>query len=88
MSLEAGNRVIPPGKPERPRQASGLDLADLAAVLQGLAAAQAAGLPVSKAAARGVVNLIREDVRVARGLPARQTRPLIGQTVSQDSEQP
>jgi hypothetical protein len=79
-TLQDGNRVIPPSKPEQTRQASGLDLGDVAAALQAMAAAQAAGLPVSKAAVRGVVALIREDVRAARGLPDRQTRPRIGQT--------
>jgi hypothetical protein len=85
MALEAGNRVIPPGKPEPPRQTSAIDLGDLPAALQAMAAAQAAGLPVSKAAVRGVVNLIREDVRAARGMPSRQTRPLIGQTIAHEA---
>lgn len=42
---------------------------DLAATLQAMAAAAAAGLPVSKRTARGLVSLIDADVRAARGLP-------------------
>jgi hypothetical protein len=86
ISREAGNKVIPPGKPEQTRASSGLDLADVAAALQAMAAAQVAGLPVSKAAVRGVVSLIRDDVRIARGLPDRQTPPRIGQTLEAGSE--
>jgi hypothetical protein len=87
-NLQDGNRVIPASKPEQPRQSSGLDLGDVAAALQAMAAAQVAGLPVSKAAVRGVVALIREDVRAARGLPDRQTRLQIGKTIiSQDGEE-
>jgi hypothetical protein len=84
-----GNQVIPPVKP-RPTQApapmAATDLGEVAAALSAMAAAATAGLPVSKTAARDVVNLIRSHVRAGRGLPDRQTRRLAGQTISQDGE--
>jgi len=48
--------------------------------LQRMAEAAKAGLPVTKAAVRETVTLIREQVRVGRGLPARQTRRLEHET--------
>jgi hypothetical protein len=81
-SKQDGNLVIPPGKPETPPlPASSVDLNAAAAVLQAMAAAASAGLPVSKAATRDTVALIRERIRADRGLPPRQTRTQIGQTL-------
>jgi hypothetical protein len=86
-----GNLVIPPGKPEPVSPPPSVDLNDAALALQALAAAASAGLPVSKAATRDTVALIRAHIRVGRGLPPRQTRPRIGQTISlghENSEDP
>src|SRR5689334_1442736 len=58
-----------------------IELHEAAAALQAMAAAASAGLPVTKAAVRDTVGLIREQVRVCRGLPVRQTRARIGQTI-------
>jgi hypothetical protein len=82
-----GNQVIPPGNPPpaSPPLAT-LELGTVALALQAMAAAATAGLPVTKAAARDAVALIRSQVRGARGLPARQTTRRIGQTVSGDQE--
>jgi hypothetical protein len=82
-----GNQVIPPGKPEPAALPSSVDLSAAASALQSMAAAAAAGLPVSKAAARDTVALIREHIRVGRGLPPRQTRLQIGQTFSRRHEE-
>jgi len=76
------NRVIPPGKPDERSVARSVALGGAAGVLQALATAAAAGLPVSKAATRETVALIRDHIRVGRGLPPRQTRLKIGQTRS------
>lgn len=83
-----GTQVIPPDKLE-PTQANGelvgtVALGEAAAALQAMAAAATAGLPISKAATRDVVAAIRSQVRVSRGLPARQTRLKIGQTISSE----
>jgi hypothetical protein len=75
-----GNLVIPPGKSELEVVTPSVTLGDAAAALHALAAAASAGLPVSKAATRDTVALIRQHIRVGRGLPPRQTRPQIGQT--------
>jgi hypothetical protein len=77
-----GNQVILPGKPEpTPLPSPTVDLKDAAAALQALAQAASAGLPVSKVAAREAVSLIRAHIRVGQGLPSRQTRRQIGQTM-------
>jgi len=81
-----GNQIIPPARATLPTPPA-LDLGTVAAALSAMAQAQAAGLPVSKAAGRETVALIREHVRVGRGLPARQTTRKIGQTISQDIEE-
>ena len=80
-----GNQIIPPGVPQAPAP-SALDLGTVAVALQAMAAAAGAGLPVAKAAAREAVAVMRLQMRFARGLPARQTRLKIGQTMSQDGE--
>src|SRR3954468_3125360 len=77
-----GNLVMPTGKPDQRAPSPSVDLADAAAALQALASAASAGLPVSKAATRDTVALIRDHMRVGRGLPPRQTRLKIGQTFS------
>src|SRR3954447_26090145 len=77
-----GNQVLLPGKPEpTPLPSPTVDLGEAAAALQALAQAASAGLPVSKAAAREAVSLIRAHIRVGQGLPPRQTRRQIGQTI-------
>ena len=53
-----------------------------------MAVAAQAGLPVTKAAVRDTVSLMREQVRVCRGLPARQTRKHFGKTVRLEHEPP
>lgn len=89
-----GNVVIAPRKPEASLE-SALAAIDqgfkVAAMLQAMAAVQSSGLPVSKAAARDTVRLLRSRVREAGGLPALksrqtggQTRRQIGQTIRQD----
>ena len=80
---QEGNLVIPPGRPEAPtpRPAPTIELGEATAALQAMASAAQAGLPVGKAAVRDTVALIREQVRVGRGLPPRQTRGPIGQTM-------
>jgi len=85
-----GNQVILPGKPREttPLPAPTIELGEASVALQAMAAAAAAGLPVSKAAVRDTVSLIREQVRVGRGLPARQTRGHFGQTVRLEHEAP
>lgn len=80
-----GNQVIPPDR-SLPHAPPSLDLGAVAAALSAMAQAQAAGLPVAKAAARETVAMIREHVRVGRGLPARPTRPQIRQTISHEAE--
>lgn len=80
-----GDAVIGP-RDAAPPPALSVDLGGVAAVLQAMAAAAAAGLPVTKVAVRETVTLVRDQVRAARGLPARQTRRAIGQTVSVDQE--
>jgi hypothetical protein len=81
-----GNQVIPLGKPEQTAPPPEIDLSAVAAALQAMAAAATAGLPVTKAAARDAVSLIRAQVRAARGLPDRQTHRRIGQTISNVGE--
>ena len=78
-----GNQIIPPDRLPTPPS---IDLATIAAALSAMAQAQAAGLPVAKAAARETVAMIREHVRVGRGLPVRPTRPQIRQTISHDTD--
>src|SRR3954467_7703423 len=79
---QEGNQVIPPGQPEPVSlPSSTVHLGEAAAALQAMATAASAGLPVSKAAVRDTVGLIRDQVRVGRGLPPRQTRRHIGQTM-------
>ena len=82
-----GNDVIAPAAPSE-RAAADAQLAMMAiGAANALAAMQTAGLPVTKVAARETVALVRDHVRAARGLPGlptRQTRKIIGQTVNQD----
>jgi hypothetical protein len=79
---QEGNQVIPPGQP-KPTVLPSLtvDLSDAAAALQAMATAASAGLPISKTAVRDTVALIRDHIRVGRGLPPRQTSQQIGQTM-------
>ena len=87
--LQEANQVIPPGKPsETPLPSPTIELGEAAEALKAMAAAASAGLPVTKAAVRDTVALIREQVRVCRGLPARQTRGQIGQTMKLEHEAP
>jgi hypothetical protein len=46
-------------------------VSEAAAALQAMATAASAGLSISKAAVRDTVALIRDHVRVGRGLPPR-----------------
>jgi hypothetical protein len=86
---QEANQVYPPGRPEETSFPSPtIELGEAAAVLQAMAAAAASGLPVTKAAVRDTVSLIREQIRVGRGLPARQTKRPIGQTISLEHETP
>ena len=85
-SQQDGNQVIPPGKPEPTTTPLSVDLHDAALALQAMAAAATAGLPVSKAASRDTVALIRDHIRVGRGLPLRQTRLKNGQTFDLEHE--
>jgi hypothetical protein len=85
---QEGNQVIPPDKPEQtPLVVPSVGLGEAAAALQSLAQAAAAGLPVTKTAARETVALIRAHIRVGRGLPPRQTRRQNGQTLHLEHEQ-
>ena len=85
---QAANAVIPPGQPEQTASlpVPAVSLGDAAAALQSLAQEAAAGLPVSKAAARDAVALIRAHIRVGRGLPPRQTRAQNGQTLLEHAD--
>ncbi|HZI75802.1 MAG TPA: hypothetical protein VFD73_17620 [Gemmatimonadales bacterium] len=86
---QEGNQVIPPGRPrETSLPSPTIELHDAASALQAVAVAAQAGLPVTKAAVRDTVGLIREQVRVCRGLPMRQTSRPIGQTRRLDHETP
>src|SRR5689334_9616893 len=86
---QEGNQVIPPGRPrETSLPSPTIELHDAASALQAVAVAAQAGLPVTKAAVRDTVGLIREQVRVCRGLPARQTRHRFGQTIGLAPEPP
>jgi hypothetical protein len=79
---QEGNQVQLPSKPTPSSLPSPtIDVSEATAALQSMAAAAAAGLPISKAAVRDTVALIRDHVRVGRGLPPRQTRQQIGQTM-------
>jgi hypothetical protein len=82
--------VLPPGKPEQttPLSVPTIEVGEAAEALKAMALAAQAGLPVTKAAVRDTVTLIREQVRVGRGLPARQTRRLSGQTMRLEHETP
>lgn len=93
---QAGNLVIPPGKPDAPREPEAMpaiDLHGLAAAIEAtVAATQAAGRTPSIGLAREAAATIRHAMRAARGLPARQTKPRSGQTTplleSDDLPQP
>lgn len=78
---QAGNRVIPPGKPaqeRRPVEMPDIDLTGLAEALNAtVAATQASGDTPPKSLGRDAAATLRRYMRAARGLPARQTR---GQT--------
>lgn len=81
-----GNVVIPPPKPEASLESclAAIDQGfKMAGMLQAMAAAQTAGLPVSKAAARDTVRAIRARVRAAEGLPPLKPRQTNGQTTRQ-----
>jgi hypothetical protein len=82
-AAQDGITVLPPDRPGRPEPASSprmprqtvssMDLADTAALLQAMASAASAGLPISKAAIRDIVASVRAEYRAARGLP--ESRP-------------
>ena len=74
-----GNLIIPPGE-TAPSVRPTVDLAAVAASLQAMALAHRSGLPVTKAAARDTVALIRSEVRGVLGLPAPKGRKTNGQT--------
>jgi len=89
VEKQEGNQVYPPGKPRKTAlPAPATELSEVASALQAMAAAASAGLPVTKAAVRDTVGLIREQVRVGPGLPGGQTRRRIGQTRQLEHEKP
>jgi hypothetical protein len=80
---QAGNLVIPPGKPEAmpPAQLPDVDLAGLAAAINAsVAATLAAGGIPSRSLGRDAAATLRRYMRAARGLPERQTIPRNRQT--------
>lgn len=91
---QAGNLVLPPGKPDKPEPAEpapGIDLAGLGAAIQAtVAAAAISGAKLPKGVAREAAATIRHAMRRARGLPDRQTKPRNGQTIQliESSTQP
>jgi hypothetical protein len=82
---QAGNLVIPPGKPEMPQQREAMpsiDLMGLAAAIEAtVTAAEAAGRKPPAGLAREAAATVRQAMRAARGLPARQTKAPRGQTI-------
>lgn len=92
-SLEAGERVIPPGKPASGAPAvypathavPPVNLRELAEAVQAATGiAQAAGVAVPAALARDALAAVRSQLRAARGLPPvqpRQTKRHDGQTI-------
>ncbi len=83
---QAGNLVMPPGKPEQPRppeSTPAIDLLGLAAVIEATVSAhEAAGRKVPAGMAIEACATLRLAMRTARGLPARQTKPRNGQTTT------
>lgn len=81
---QAGNQVIPPGKPERPHAAlPEIDLAGFAqAVAATVQAIQAAGGTPPKALGREAAATLRVHMRAARGLLPRAVN--LGQTTPSD----
>jgi len=92
-NLEAGERVLPPAP--RPGDAlaawapvpSVIGLGGLADLMQAAREiAEAAGVPIPKATARHALALTTAQLRAARGLPPKQTRPRNGQTIDDEGE--
>jgi hypothetical protein len=81
---QAGNQVIPPGKPAPDVRAnlSGIDLPGLAAMVEATThAAIAAGSAPPKSLSRDAAATTRAYMRAARGLPPKQTTPQNRQTL-------
>ena len=74
---QAGNLVIPPGKPApaEPIPLPDIDLAGLAAAINAaVGATVAAGATPSRSLGRDATATLRRYMRASRGLPERQTR--------------
>jgi hypothetical protein len=80
-NLEATDRVIPPGQTEPTEGQTGINLGDLAALLQAIVAAQAAGVRGSRTAASHACAVASERLRALRGLPSPSVRLPPRQTI-------
>jgi hypothetical protein len=94
-AIDAGTQVIPPGQPDKPEDLPALvsvETADLAALLQAVAAVGAVAPSLPRSVAREAYGAARIRLREARGLPGKlvrragQTAMANGQTIEGAAE--